>query len=121
MSPPLLVLALDRTPLLLLQLMNGALPLLLVLQVSNLFTILRNNVYQPHLLCHINPHDQDVLFVALHFCWLYKCQRQAFYTSMSVHCGMLTSPTDADGWDAAPAPQAQQAQFGNADQFGAQY
>ncbi len=40
---------------------------------------------------------------------------------MSVHCGMLTSPTDADGWDAAPAPQAQQAQFGNADQFGAQY
>ena len=35
MSLPLLVLALDRTPLLPLQLMNGVLPLLLVLQVSN--------------------------------------------------------------------------------------
>ncbi len=34
-SLPLLGLALDRTPLLPLQLMNGVLPLLLVLQVSN--------------------------------------------------------------------------------------
>ena len=27
----------------------------------------------------------------------------------------------ADGWDAAPAPAPQQAQFASADQFGAQY
>ncbi len=44
----------------------------------------------------------------------------ALYSSIS-HCRILISATAADGWDAAPAPQAQQAQFGNADQFGAQY
>ncbi len=53
MSLPLLGLALDRTPLLPLQLMNGVLPLLLVLQVSNLLVVLGNHVYQMHLSCHI--------------------------------------------------------------------
>ena len=44
-----------------------------------------------------------------------------FHSSISLHYATLTSAIGADGWDAAPAPQAQQAQFGNADQFGAQY
>ena len=36
--------------------------------------------------------------------------------------GLLTSfAMCADGWDAAPAPAPQQAQFASADQFGAQY
>ena len=77
--------------------------------------------------CYVTlyQHDQVVL-IALHFCWLHKGQHQqilahAFHSSISLHCAMLISATAADGWDAAPAPQAQQAQFGNADQFGAQY
>ncbi len=74
--------------------------------------------------CYVTLY-QVALIGALHFCWLYKCQHQQMlahaFSSFSLHYAMLTSVTAADGWDAAPAPQAQQAQFGNADQFGAQY
>ncbi len=70
MSLPLLGLALDRTPLLPLQLMNGVLPLLQVLQVSNLLSWA---IMCTKCTCRVtlHQHDQVVLIVALHFCCLY--------------------------------------------------